>query len=130
MLANVNAHQDGYSVFCNGKVMRFKSLQADLGDTQDNATDTGFIAPMNGTVVAILVEPNQQVEQGETLMVMEAMKMEHSLKAPTAGCVGEFYFKAGELVDGGDELLSFQPVEAVGINKANKTKKESPKNVT
>lgn len=117
MLANVNAHQDGYSVFCNGKVMRFKLLQADLGDTQDNAADIGFIAPMNGTVVAILVEPNQQVEQGDTLMVMEAMKMEHSLKAHAAGYVSEFYFKAGELVDGGAELLAF---EAVELNKTNK----------
>ena len=130
MLASVNAHQDGHSVFCNGKVMRFKSLQADLGDTQDNTADTGFIAPMNGTVVAILVEPNQQVEQGETLMVMEAMKMEHSLKAPKAGSVGEFYFKAGELVDGGDELLSFQAVKSVEINKAHITKKESVKNAS
>ena len=108
-IANVNAHQDGYSVFCNGRVIRFTSLQADLGEAQDNAADAGFIAPMNGTVVAILVEPEQQVEKGQTLMVMEAMKMEHSLKAPAAGCVSEFYFKAGELVDGGVELLAFKP---------------------
>jgi len=124
MLANVNAHQDGYSVFCNGKVMRFKLLQADLGDTHDNAVDIGFIAPMNGTVVAISVEPKQQVKQGETLMVMEAMKMEHSLKAPAAGYVSEFYFKAGELVDGGAELLAFEAVEL------NETNKETPSNVT
>jgi 3-methylcrotonyl-CoA carboxylase alpha subunit len=110
-IANVNDHQDGHSVFCNGKVMRFKSLQADLGDTQDNNADAGFIAPMNGTVVAILVEPGEQVELGQTLMVMEAMKMEHSLKAPAAGSVSEFYFKAGELVDGGTELLAFQAVQ-------------------
>jgi 3-methylcrotonyl-CoA carboxylase alpha subunit len=107
-LANVNTYQDGYAVFCNGKVIRFKSLQADLGDAQDNAADAGFIAPMNGTVVAILVEPEQHVKKGQTLMVMEAMKMEHSLKAPAAGWVSEFYFKAGELVDGGAELLAFQ----------------------
>jgi 3-methylcrotonyl-CoA carboxylase alpha subunit len=37
--------------------------------------------------------------------------MEHSLKAPAAGCVSEFYFKAGELVDGGAELLAFQAIE-------------------
>lgn len=110
-LSNVIAHQDGYSVFCNGQVIRFKSLQADLGESQDNAADAGFIAPMNGTVVAILVEPQQQVEKGETLMVMEAMKMEHSLKAPAAGCVDEFYFKAGDLVDGGVELLAFQATQ-------------------
>jgi 3-methylcrotonyl-CoA carboxylase alpha subunit len=110
-LANVNAHQDGHSVFCNGKVIRFKSIQADLGDNQDHGSDAGFIAPMNGTVVAILVEPGEQVELGQTLMVMEAMKMEHSLKAPAAGSVSEFYFKAGELVDGGTELLAFQAVQ-------------------
>jgi 3-methylcrotonyl-CoA carboxylase alpha subunit len=110
-IANVNTHQDGYSVFCYGKVIRFTSRQADLGEAQDNAADAGFIAPMNGTVVAILVEPAQQVEKGQTLMVMEAMKMEHSLKAPAAGCVSEFYFKAGELVDGGVELLAFQAIE-------------------
>ena len=110
-LANVNAYQDGYSVFCNGKVIRFKSLQADLGDSQDNAADAGFIAPMNGTVVAILVEAGQQVEKGQTLMVMEAMKMEHSLKAPAAGCVSEFYYKAGDLVDGGAELLAFEAIQ-------------------
>ncbi|PKG96014.1 acetyl/propionyl/methylcrotonyl-CoA carboxylase subunit alpha [Paraglaciecola sp. MB-3u-78] len=123
-LANVNAHQDGHSVFCNGKVIRFKSIQADLGDTQDNNADAGFIAPMNGTVVAILVELGQQVALGQTLMVMEAMKMEHSLKAPAAGCVKEFYFKAGELVDGGAELLNFQAAEVLQTNK------ESSENVT
>jgi 3-methylcrotonyl-CoA carboxylase alpha subunit len=117
-IANINAHQDGHSVFCNGKVIRFKSLQADIGDTQDNNADAGFVAPMNGTVVAILVEPGEQVELGQTLMVMEAMKMEHSLKAPAAGSVSEFYFKAGELVDGGTELLAFQAVQP------NKTKNE------
>jgi 3-methylcrotonyl-CoA carboxylase alpha subunit len=122
-IANVNTYQDGYSVFCNGRVIRFKSLQADLGDSQDNAADAGFIAPMNGTVVAILVETDQQVKKGQTLMVMEAMKMEHSLKAPADGCVSEFYFKAGELVDGGVELLAFQAAQP------NIAKKESSENV-
>jgi 3-methylcrotonyl-CoA carboxylase alpha subunit len=126
-LANINAHQDGHSLFCNGKVIRFKSLQADIGDTQNNNADEGFIAPMNGTVVAILVEPGEQVKLGQTLMVMEAMKMEHSLKAPAAGCVSEFYFKTGELVDGGAELLTFKAAQIIQPKKANK---ESSKNVT
>jgi 3-methylcrotonyl-CoA carboxylase alpha subunit len=107
----VNAHQDGYSLFSNGQVLRFDRLKADIGEDQDNNADVGFIAPMNGTVVAILVEPKQQVEKGQTLMIMEAMKMEHSLKAPAAGSVSEFYFKVGELVDGGTELLSFETTQ-------------------
>jgi 3-methylcrotonyl-CoA carboxylase alpha subunit len=40
---------------------------------------------------------------------MEAMKMEHTIRAPTAGVVEQFYFKAGDLVDGGAELLVFSP---------------------
>ena len=109
------------------RVIRFKSLQADIGNTQDNNADAGFIAPMNGTVVAILVEPGEQVKLGQTLMVMEAMKMEHSLKAPATGSVSEFYFKTGELVDGGAELLTFQTVQVI---QPKKTNKESSKNVT
>jgi 3-methylcrotonyl-CoA carboxylase alpha subunit len=82
---------------------------------------------MNGTVVAILVEPGEPVKLGQPLMVMEAMKMEHSLQAPAAGSVGEFYFKTGELVDGGAELLTFQAARVIQPKKANK---ESSKNVT
>ncbi|MGS2720664.1 acetyl/propionyl/methylcrotonyl-CoA carboxylase subunit alpha [Paraglaciecola aestuariivivens] len=107
-LATVHANQDGYSLFSGGKVIRFTHVQADLGEAQEDTNDAGFVAPMNGTVVAILVEPGQLVEKGQSLMVMEAMKMEHSLKAPAAGKVTEFYFKAGELVDGGTELLAFE----------------------
>ncbi len=40
------------------------------------------------------------------------MKMEHTLSAPSAGKVSEFYFKAGELVDGGTELLAFETEES------------------
>jgi 3-methylcrotonyl-CoA carboxylase alpha subunit len=39
---------------------------------------------------------------------MEAMKMEHSIEAPSDGLVTEFYFQAGDLVDGGAELLGFE----------------------
>jgi 3-methylcrotonyl-CoA carboxylase alpha subunit len=63
---------------------------------------------MNGTMVALLVEPGSQVEAGTPLLVMEAMKMEHTIRAPTAGTVKAFYFQPGELVDGGAELVQFE----------------------
>ena len=66
---------------------------------------------MNGTVVALLVEPQQAVKKGQTLMIMEAMKMEHAIKATQNGLVEEFYYQAGELVDGGVALLDFVPSE-------------------
>ena len=78
-----------------------------LGDDSDANQDANFNAPMNGTIVALLVEPGQKVEKGEPILIMEAMKMEHSIVAPEDGMVESFYFKAGELVDGGATLLSF-----------------------
>jgi 3-methylcrotonyl-CoA carboxylase alpha subunit len=110
-LSTVVAHNDNYSVFCNSRVIRFQMRKVDLGISEDDSHDQGFKAPMNGTVVAILVEPGQKVEKGQSIMVMEAMKMEHSLKAPSSGKVLECFFKVGDLVDGGTELLSFQADE-------------------
>jgi 3-methylcrotonyl-CoA carboxylase alpha subunit len=47
------------------------------------------------------------VKKGTALLVMEAMKMEHNIKAPYDGTVSEFYFQPGDLVDGGAEVLAF-----------------------
>ena len=66
---------------------------------------------MNGTVVTLLVDIGATVAKGETLLVMEAMKMEHSIAAPSDGKVSEFFYQPGELVDGGAELLAFEIAE-------------------
>ncbi|MDE0876148.1 MAG: acetyl/propionyl/methylcrotonyl-CoA carboxylase subunit alpha [Porticoccaceae bacterium] len=83
-------------------------VQPDLGlDGQD--PDSGSLkAPMNGTIVASFVNVGEHVSKGEVLMVMEAMKMEHAITAPSGGMVIEFYFRHGDLVDGGAELLAFE----------------------
>ena len=83
-------------------------VQPDLGlDGQD--LDSGSLkAPMNGTIVASLVNVGENVSKGEVLMVMEAMKMEHTITAPSDGIVVEFYFQHGDLVDGGAQLLAFE----------------------
>jgi 3-methylcrotonyl-CoA carboxylase alpha subunit len=64
-------------------------------------------APMNGTVVAVLVENGQAVEAGQTLLVMEAMKMEYAIKAPAAGVVNALFYATGDLVKDGAELVDF-----------------------
>ncbi|GAB5378775.1 MAG: acetyl/propionyl/methylcrotonyl-CoA carboxylase subunit alpha [Aliiglaciecola sp.] len=85
------------------------AIQApDLGLEDVDDHHGGFNAPMNGTIVGLLVDVDQLVEKGDTLMVMEAMKMEHAIKAPNKGKVTEFYFSAGDLVDGGAQLLAFE----------------------
>ena len=66
---------------------------------------------MNGTIVDLMVEAGASVEADAPLLVMEAMKMEHTIRAPSAGIVESFYYQPGDLVDGGAELLAFSPAE-------------------
>ncbi|RUR36478.1 acetyl/propionyl/methylcrotonyl-CoA carboxylase subunit alpha [Vreelandella populi] len=83
----------------------------DAVDHGQHEVQASFTAPMHGTVVALLVEAGASVEKGMPLMVMEAMKMEHTMSAPANGQVENFHFKAGDTVSQGDVLLDFAPSE-------------------
>jgi geranyl-CoA carboxylase alpha subunit len=65
-------------------------------------------APMDGAVIAVRCQPGQQVHRGEVLVVMEAMKMEHSLKASVDGVVASVGVKAGDQVKGKQILLTVE----------------------
>jgi geranyl-CoA carboxylase alpha subunit len=65
-------------------------------------------APMDGAVITVRCEPGQQVRRGEVLVVMEAMKMEHSLKASADGVVASVGVKAGDQVKGKQILLTVE----------------------
>jgi 3-methylcrotonyl-CoA carboxylase alpha subunit len=65
-----------------------------------------LIAPMPGAVVAVLVREGDAVEPGQPLMVLEAMKMEHTIRASVAGRVRKVHFSVGQQVSDGDELLT------------------------
>lgn len=68
-------------------------------------------APLNGTVVKCMVEPNTQVTKGDAVIIIEAMKMEYVLKAPTDGVITQFYYQAGDLVSHGALLAELQVAE-------------------
>jgi len=69
------------------------------------AAGSGSIeAPMQGTIVKVLVEVGQEVEVGAGVVVLEAMKMENQINATTAGTVKEIRVAAGDTVGGGDIL--------------------------
>ena len=65
----------------------------------------GLSAPMPGTVLDVLVREGQRVREGQPLMTMEAMKMEHRILAPKAGEVISINFNQGERVDTGSVLV-------------------------
>ncbi|WP_395503357.1 acetyl-CoA carboxylase biotin carboxylase subunit [Ectopseudomonas mendocina] len=74
-----------------------------------HAQQGGLSAPMNGSIVRVLVGPGQAVEAGTALVVLEAMKMEHSIRAPEAGTVKTLYCREGEMVSEGTLLVELAP---------------------
>ncbi|MGB6054423.1 MAG: biotin/lipoyl-containing protein, partial [Burkholderiaceae bacterium] len=65
-------------------------------------------APMPGKIVALLVEAGAKVDKGTPLLIMEAMKMEHTISAPADGSVEELLYAVGDQVAEGAQLLSFK----------------------
>jgi 3-methylcrotonyl-CoA carboxylase alpha subunit len=68
----------------------------------------GLLAPMPGKVIALLARPGATVDKGAPLLVLEAMKMEHTVSAPRAGIVKGFRYAAGDQVSEGAELVDFE----------------------
>lgn len=81
-------------------------------DVQDQAASVsaGFLAPMTGTVITVEVNKGDKVQAGDPLVLIEAMKMEHAIKATQDGIVTDVFCAAGELVEGGAELLVVKPL--------------------
>ena len=74
--------------------------------SQDSSLSEGSLsAPMPGTILDVMVKKGQRVREGQTLLVMEAMKMEHRIQAPRAGEVTSVYFQKGDRVDMGANLV-------------------------
>ena len=76
---------------------------------EEAADESRLTAPMPGKVIGLLVEPGAQVTRGQALLVMEAMKMEHTISAPADGKVAAIRFAVGEQVAEGAQLVDFVP---------------------
>lgn len=83
---------------------RLADLQRRAGLSDRPAGRTVVKAPMPGLVVKVLIEAGAQVQKGDRLLVLEAMKMENDVKAPRAGRVSSLSVTAGQAVEGGREL--------------------------
>jgi 3-methylcrotonyl-CoA carboxylase alpha subunit len=95
-------------VFFEGRAYPIVRVDASRGAGPGDELHGRLTAPMPGKVIALLAEAGKKVEKGAPLLVLEAMKMEHTIKAPRDGVVKAFRFAPGEQVSEGAELVEFE----------------------
>jgi 3-methylcrotonyl-CoA carboxylase alpha subunit len=99
------------TVFYDAEAYRFE-LPDQLAEVdEDIAGSDRLIAPMPGVIRAIKVAAGDRVGKGDTLIVMEAMKMELTIAAPAGGTVKALHFAVGDQVTEGVELLEFESAD-------------------
>ncbi|MAZ23808.1 MAG: hypothetical protein CMB22_03250 [Euryarchaeota archaeon] len=101
--AHVARVGDDWWIHLDGRVHVVRGHEK--GGQKGQDSDSGLTAPMPGTILEVLVKEGQRVREGQTLMVMEAMKMEHKIQAPGGGEVSLIHFREGERVDMGSVLI-------------------------
>jgi 3-methylcrotonyl-CoA carboxylase alpha subunit len=100
------------TVFGHGGSHRLTLVEPLAGADAAEAPGGRLAAPMPGRVIAVLVEPGATVAKGQPLVVLEAMKMEHTIKAPADGVVETVRYAVGDQVEDGAELIGFKAGEA------------------
>jgi 3-methylcrotonyl-CoA carboxylase alpha subunit len=86
--------------------LHYKDALAHAGEAESEGGR--LTAPMPGKIVAVLVNKEQEVKKGDALLIMEAMKMEHTIAAPHDGVVEEVLYAIGDQVTEGAPLLTFK----------------------
>lgn len=85
------------------------STTTNVAFVPDTKTSFHLTAPMHGILSKIFVEKNDSVPIGDTLITLEAMKMEHAIKAPFSGIFSTLYYTTGDTIEMGSELLVLGP---------------------
>jgi len=109
--AAVVHHGDDLVIIIQGRSHRLTLHDPHAQAGNQEVAGGRLTAPMPGKIVAVLVEPGAQIAKGTPLMIMEAMKMEHTIAAPRDGVVACINFGVGSVVNEGAELLSFAAEE-------------------
>ncbi|GAA5174669.1 acetyl/propionyl/methylcrotonyl-CoA carboxylase subunit alpha [Niveibacterium umoris] len=106
--ATVVVAQERRHVFLHGRCWVVAAVDPLARSAQGREAGGGLAAPMPGKVVALLAQAGAAVERGAPLLVLEAMKMEHTITAPAAGTVKAYRYGVGDQVSDGAELVEFE----------------------
>jgi 3-methylcrotonyl-CoA carboxylase alpha subunit len=102
---------EGHELYLRTRNGRFDLHWVDPfgGDDEEQAGEDKIVAPLPGTVVALLAEVGSTLEKGAPILTLEVMKMEQTLRAPFAGVLKVIKCKVGDIVQEGVELAEIEP---------------------
>jgi 3-methylcrotonyl-CoA carboxylase alpha subunit len=103
---------EGHELYLRTRNGRFELHWVDPfgGDDEEQIGEDKIVAPLPGTVVALLAEEDATLEKGAPILTLEVMKMEQTLRAPFAGVLKKIKCKVGDIVQEGVELAEVEPV--------------------
>jgi 3-methylcrotonyl-CoA carboxylase alpha subunit len=102
---------EGHELYLRTRNGRFELHWVDPfgGETEEQTGEDKIVAPLPGTVVALLAEEGATLEKGAPILTLEVMKMEQTLRAPFAGVLKKIKCKVGDIVQEGIELAEVEP---------------------
>jgi 3-methylcrotonyl-CoA carboxylase alpha subunit len=115
MLHGVKSHvvaiMEGHEIYLRTRNGRFDLHWVDPfgGDDEEQVGEDKIVAPLPGTVVALLASEGDRLEKGAPILTLEVMKMEQTLRAPFAGVLKVLKCKVGDIVGEGVELAEIEP---------------------
>jgi 3-methylcrotonyl-CoA carboxylase alpha subunit len=111
MKSHVVAIIEGQDLYLRTRNGRFELHWIDPfgGETEEHTGEDKIVAPLPGTVVALLAEEGAKLEKGAPILTLEVMKMEQTLRAPFAGVLTKIRCKVGDIVQEGVELAEVEP---------------------
>jgi len=112
--SHVVAVIEGHELYLRTRNGRFDLHWVDPfgGDDEEHVGEDRIVAPLPGTVVALLAKEGATLEKGDAILTLEVMKMEQTLRAPFAGVLKSLRCKVGDIVQEGAELAEVEPTEA------------------
>ncbi len=111
MKTHIVAMIEGHELYLRTAHGRFELHWVDPfgGDDEEHVGEDKIIAPLPGTVVALLADEGTTLEKGAPILTLEVMKMEQTLRAPFAGVLKVIKCKVGDIVQEGVELAEIEP---------------------
>ncbi len=110
--SRVVAILEGHELYLRTRNGRFELHWVDPfgGDDEEQVGEDKIVAPLPGTVVALLAQVGAKIEKGAPILTLEVMKMEQTLRAPFSGVLKAIKCKVGDIVAEGVELAEIEPV--------------------